>query len=323
MKVVFVASGNKSVGCVSSFVRSQFESLKAQGLDMVLFPVVGKGWKGYFSNISKLRKLIKEEKPDLIHAHYSTCGVLASLATRKPIVTSILGSFPNPKSLKVKRVRFFVKHIWKQTIVKSQRTANQLGIEGIHVIPNGVNLDQFKLYDQTEMRWELGFLDDKKYVIWCSNPSRVEKRYELAQKAVEQLYDDSVVLLPVFDHTHDEVVKYMCAADVLLMTSFSEGSPNVIKEAMACNCPIVSTDVGDVKERLKNLEGCYVIDAEPSYSDLQPEIGQLVPCLTKALSFGSRTKGRERLIRDGITSEQIAMKLIGVYNLIKNNHVTK
>lgn len=318
MKVIFVASGNKAVGGVSSFVQSQFKSLQEQGLDMILFPVVGKGWKGYFSNISKLRKLVKKEKPDLIHAHYSTCGILATLATRKPIVTSILGSFPNPQSCKAKRVRFFIRHVWRQTIVKSQRTAKQLGVDGLHVIPNGVNIDQFKVYDYAAMRQQLGFSEGKKYVIWCSNPSREEKRYDLAQRVIEQMNDDSLVLFPVFDKTHDEVVQYMCAADVLLMTSFSEGSPNVIKEAMACNCPIVTTDVGDVRERLEHLDGCYVIDAEPSYSNLAPETEQLVACLGKALSFCNRTKGRDKIVQDGITTEQIAKRIIGVYNLALN-----
>ena len=313
MKVIFVASGNKAVGSVSSFVQSQFDSLKAQGLDMVLFPVVGKGWKGYLSNISKLRKLVRKENPDLIHAHYSTCGVLAFLAARKPIVTSILGSFPNPNSRKRKWVRFFVKHIWKQTIVKSERTARQLGIDGVHVIPNGVNLEQFKVLDYAETRKQLGFSDDKKYVIWCSNPDRSEKRYGLAQKAVELLGDESVVLYPVFNKTHDDVVRYMCAADVVLMTSYSEGSPNVIKEAMACNCPIVTTDVGDVRERLENLDGCYVADAEPSYKDFSLEAEQLSVCLRKALCFEGRTKGRQRIIQDGITTEQIAKRITSVY----------
>ena len=70
MKVIFVASGNKAVGTVSSFVRSQFDSLREQNLDMTLFPVTGKGWKGYAKNLVALRKLVKTQKPDIVHAHY-------------------------------------------------------------------------------------------------------------------------------------------------------------------------------------------------------------------------------------------------------------
>ena len=169
---------------------------------------------------------------------------MSTLFLKPKVVVSILGSFPK-KNLKLRIVRFFIKHIWDRTLVKSQRTADQLGLD-LPVIPNGVNLDQFHLMDHMEAREACQFTIDKKYIIWCSHPSRSEKRYSLAQDAVALLHDDDVILYPVFDHIHDDVVRYMCAADALLLTSVSEGSPNVIKEAMACNCPIVSTDVGDV-----------------------------------------------------------------------------
>ena len=114
MKVIFVASGNKAVGTVSSFVRSQFDSLREQNLDMTLFPVTGKGWKGYAKNLVALRKLVKTQKPDLVHAHYSVCGYLAALATlglKTKVVVSILGSFP-PGKFKAKK-RLSSSSYWK------------------------------------------------------------------------------------------------------------------------------------------------------------------------------------------------------------------
>lgn len=318
MKVIFVASGNKTVGQVSSFVRSQFNSLQEEGLEMILFPVVGHGAKAYLRAARNLRKLVKKEHPDVVHAHYSACGYVATMATlflKPKVVVSILGSFPR-KTRKLRIVKFFVNHLWDKTIVKSQRTADQMGM-ALPVIPNGVNLEQFTLIDQKEARKMVGFEADKKYVVWCSNPNRVEKRFDLAQDTFELLKDESVALYPVFNKTHDDVVKYMCAADVLLLTSFSEGSPNVIKEAMACNCPIVTTDVGDVRERLANLEGCYVSVAEPSYKDFSLEAEQLSVCLRKAINFNGRTKGRERIIQDGLTTKQIADKIITVYKDVK------
>ena len=81
MKVIFVASGNKAVGTVSSFVQSQYDSLADQGLEMIMFPVVGHGVKGYIKHLFALRRLIREERPDIVHAHYSVCGYLASLAS--------------------------------------------------------------------------------------------------------------------------------------------------------------------------------------------------------------------------------------------------
>lgn len=313
MKVFFVASGNKKFG-VSSFVASQAKSLEKAGVDITVFPVVGHGWKGYASNLPKLRKTIRQVNPDLVHAHYTTCGLLASLVTRKPIVVSVLGSFPDPKAFKLKWVRFFIRHIWIRTIAKSRRTANQIGLPWIHVIPNGVNLEQFKPYPFDESRKALGFDDEHKYVIFVSNPERSEKNYKLARTAVMQLNDPAVQLVPVFDKPHDEVVRYMSAADALILTSVSEGSPNVIKEAMACNCPIVSTDVGDVRERLEGLEGCYVADGDSMDRDSIELARSVSDKLRLALSFNRRTKGRDKLIQDRITTTDIADRLSSIYS---------
>ena len=307
MKVIFVASGNKAVGTVSAFVRSQFDSLAETGVETIMFPIVGHGVWGYLKQFFPLRHLIRKERPDIVHAHYSVCGYLATLASvgfRNKVVVSLLGSFPK-KNRKLKIVRWCVDKVWDATIVKSERTRSQLD-RPLPVIPNGVNIEKFKVTDQDEARKTVGFKGGVKYVIFVSNPARPEKCYPLAQKVVGALSDANVTLVPVFDKTHDEVVTYMCAADVLLMTSISEGSPNVIKEAMACNCPIVVTDVGDVRERLDGLEGCYVAGTR--------DVGELAALLHKALLFGVRTDGRNVLLNQGLTVERVARRIIGVYD---------
>ena len=310
MKVIFVASGNKAVGNVSAFVQSQFDSLKEEGLDMVLFPVVGHGAKSYLKSAWKLRKLVKKERPDIVHAHYSICGYVATMATlflKSKTVVSILGSFPK-KNRKLRIVKFFAKHVWDRTIVKSQRTANQMEMD-LPVIPNGVNLEQFILIEQNEAREMVGFEADKKYVVWCSNPERSEKRFPLAKQSVDLLDNERVELVPVFNRTHDDVVKYMCAADVLLLTSSMEGSPNVIKEAMTCNCPIVTTDVGDVRWVTDGVEGTFVAD------DDKPET--IARLIEQALDFNARTKGRERIESVGLSTTAIAEKIVKLYNGLK------
>lgn len=352
LKVLFVASGNKTGGNVSSFVRSQYESLVAAGLDMRLFPVSGHGWRAYLKGVWRLRQMVRREKPDIIHAHYSTCGFVASLAClglwhRPKIMVSILGSFP-ARNAKWRRVRWAIQHLWDGALTKSERTRNQLGLD-LPVIPNGVNLEVFHLIDQFEARKKVGFdienevlepvVSDAerigtdtptstkceasntnhavshKYIIWCSNPERREKNWPLAESAVNQLQITNnqlqISLVPVYDKTPDEVCMYMNAADCLLLTSVSEGSPNVIKEAMACNCPIVTTDVGDVNERLHDLDGCYVA---PS-GDLSFVICNLAAAIVKALEFGKRTEGRKRIIADGLTIELTAQKIIKWYGI--------
>ena len=106
----------------------------------------------------------------------------------------------------------------------------------------------------------------------------------------------------------------MNAADCLLLTSWSEGSPNVIKEAMACNCPIVTTDVGDVNERLDGLDGCYVVRDNELESERVRELGNAIE---KAIEFGKRTEGRKRLMEDELTIELTAKKIIKLYESIQ------
>ena len=303
---------------VSSFVQSQFDSLKAEGLDMVLFPIKGKGWKGYLKAVFALRRLVKREQPDIIHAHYSTCGFVASLATmcmmHKPkILVSILGSFPT-RNAKWRRVRWAIQHLWDGALTKSERTRAQLGLN-LPVIPNGVNLEVFRVEPGAESREKVGFEADRKYIIWCSNPERAEKNWPLAEAAVKQLQITNnklqISLVPVFNKTPQEVCTYMNAADCLLLTSDSEGSPNVIKEAMACNCPIVTTDVGDVRERLANLDGCYVVQSQEPRVKSQ----EVAEALEKALEFGKRTEGRKRIIEDRLEIKQIAKRIIEWYDI--------
>lgn len=306
MKVIFVASGNKTIGQVSSFVRSQFNSLQDEGLDMILFPVVGHGAKAYLKATWQLRRMVRRERPDIVHAHYSVCGYVATMATvflKTKVLVSILGSFPQ-KNAKLYIVRYFIRHIWDKTLVKSQRTANQLGMD-LPVVPNGVNLEQFALIDKEKAREKVGFEADKKYIIWCSNPIRPEKNFALAEQAVTLLHDENVILCPVFNKTHDEVALYMCAANMLLLTSKNEGSPNVIKEAMACNCPIVSTDVGDVSVVTKGVEGVRVA----KYATQEcVSMG-----LKQVLSFEGRTEGRNHLIEIGLTSKKVAERICELY----------
>lgn len=312
MKVIFVASGNKAVGKVNSFVQSQYDSLVAEGLDMVLFPIVGHGVKAHLKAAKELHHLIRREQPDVVHAHYSICGHVAALAMmcmrkKTKLVVSILGSFPT-HSKKWRLVKFCIRHIWDKTIVKSQRTARQLG-EDVAIIPNGVNLVTFYPQDYHQARQLVGFETDNRYIIWCSNPDRKEKNFALAQTAVDMISKDyNIVLLPIYNNTPQEVAIYMNAADCLLLTSKMEGSPNVIKEAMACNCPIVSTDVGDVRERLEGLTGCYILP-----ENMERPVEQLAGLIANCLKFGKRTSGYKRIIDDQLTVEQVAQRIIQCY----------
>ena len=105
--------------------------------------------------------------------------------------------------------------------------------------------------------------------------------------------------------------RLMCAVDCLLMTSKTEGSPQVIKEAMACGCPIVSVDVGDVAERTEGVSGCFVVKSR--------EPRDIAEALNKAIAFEGKTNGREHVLAAGLTNEQVAARLEAIYREILRN----
>ncbi|HRI59230.1 MAG TPA: glycosyltransferase family 4 protein [Saprospiraceae bacterium] len=179
-----------------------------------------------------------------------------------------------------------------------------------HLIPNGVRLDQFKLYDKT-LRKELGLDKDKKYVLFLGDPSDNNKNIALVEAALDILDRPDVELLIRYKVSHEAVVKYLNIADVFTLCSFSEGSPNVVKEAMACNCPMVVTNAGDAAWVVGDTTGCYV---SPTY-----EPGDFAKKLRLALQYSEkygRTKGRDRLLALGLDAKHIAEKVIGVYRSV-------
>jgi teichuronic acid biosynthesis glycosyltransferase TuaC len=310
MTVLFVFSGNSTTFAISPFIQAQAESLRKLGHTIDYYPVKGKGLWGYLSNITKLSKFIKQSDYDIVHSHYSFCGIVSALATGKPVVCSLMGSDVKKSGLWRFVIKYFIMYKWKKTIVKSKDMKLALGIDKVEVIPNGVDLDIFRPMNKNDCRKELGWDIGKKIILFASDPQRPEKNFSLAKKATETLNIQDVKLKVVYPVPHKDIPLYLNAADLLLSTSLWEGSPNIIKEAMACNCPIVSTNVGDVKWLLDGLEGCFITTNDPR--DVADKI-------KKALNFRGKTKGREKLISLGLASEHIAKKIIQVYEEVIYN----
>ena len=310
MTVLFVFSGNSTTFAISPFIQAQAESLRKLGHTIDYYPVKGKGLWGYLSNITKLSKFIKQGDYDIVHSHYSFCGIVSALATGKPVVCSLMGSDVKKSGLWRFVIKYFIMYKWKKTIVKSKDMKLALGIDKVEVIPNGVDLDIFRPMNKNDCRKELGWDIGKKIILFASDPQRPEKNFSLAKKATETLNIQDVKLKVVYPVPHKDIPLYLNAADLLLSTSLWEGSPNIIKEAMACNCPIVSTNVGDVKWLLEGVEGCFITTNDPK--DVADKI-------KKALNFKGKTKGRDKLISLGLDSEHIAKKIIKVYEEVINN----
>ena len=321
MKILFVASGNSKME-ISPIVHSQGESIRKEGVDLDYFLIRGKGLLNYLRHVNKLKKNICAYHYELIHAHYGLTAIISLLTlTRIKIVVSfmgddILGSNRQNGSYKLigefwKNVHIFLaRYFYASVIVKSHEMKIKLhNIKSI-VIPNGVNFDLFKTTNKKQAMTKLGILEEKQIVVFASDPSRHEKNYQLVLQSLQLIDNSNLLLLIIHDKSKEEMVDYYNAADVLILTSFHEGSPNVIKEAMACNCPIVTTDVGDVTWVIGETKGCFIAGFEPEDFSFKINLA-----LTFASKYG-RTTGRERIRLLGLESTTVAKKIITVYNEI-------
>lgn len=311
MRILVVASFNK--GRFAPFIVEQVEALEKQGCTMGFFGLQGKGLRGYLKNLPLLKQKIKEFCPDVIHAHYGLSGLLANLQRRVPVVTTYHGSDINDK--KVLRFSKVAMRLSAWNVFVSRKTLEIASPKREYkLLPCGIDLSDLQLTEKAEARRKMKLQSARKYILFAGAFDVEVKNAPLAKDAVAFLHDDQTELIELKGYTREEVTLLMCAADAFLLTSFMEGSPQVIKEAMACGCPIVSVDVGDIRERMIGVEGCYVANSR------EPE--ELANLLRRALSFEGRTKGHDKIVADGIDNRQVAKQLIEIYERVlrSENH---
>lgn len=258
------------------FTKAQVDSLISIGVESHVYNI--KGYESTFNYIKAIINIgnyVKKHKIDLIHAHYSYAGLSSFLSnSKKPILLSLMGSdllgVPDLKGNLTIRGKFdktlaqFISKRVNLIIVKSERMKKSVITNvPVHVVPNGVNTEHFIPKDMKECRKKIGLRENAFYILFLGNPKLNRKNFSLAKEAVDFLNDkyksvDAKLLTP-YGISSAEVVDYMNASNLLLQTSYWEGSPNVIKESMSCNLPIVTTDVGDVEEILSNTKNCFIV----------------------------------------------------------------
>ena len=354
MKILIVASDKG--GHFAPFIEEQTAALQEIGVHVVRYAVTGKGILGYLRELPALKQMIRAEQPDIVHAHFGLCGVLANLQRIVPVVTTYHGSDINvPKILRFSKIamrlsawNIFVsarsaslamgygqwamgEDVNRQSPI-AVRECNERAFELYRrdknrlqkrstLLPCGINIPKpwSELQNQqvgqlTLNQWVQEKLSaDVKHVLFAGAFDNAVKDPELAKAACTSLLASSplasrLILVELKGYNRDQVTALMYNCDALLMTSKTEGSPQVIKEAMACECPIVSVDVGDVAERTSGVEGCYVVPSR--------EPAAIAEALQQAISFKGRTNGRERIIEMGLTNEQIAEHLLRIYEQV-------
>jgi glycosyltransferase involved in cell wall biosynthesis len=293
----------------------QIESLRSLGVDVDVMEVTGVPKFKYLQCWPRFAKLA--DYADLIHAHYGYCGWLARSQLRKPLVVSFMGSdllgTPNNHGNVTYGSRVLVHcDRWlagkvNAVIVKSAEMARIIAPIKSHIIPNGVDTESFRPIERREARMLLGLSVKKRYILFPGRPKVPTKAFPLFQAVVaraSQCTSDPLEPILLSGVPPDKAHIYMNACDVMLLTSWWEGSPNVVKEAMACNVPVVSVPVGDVPELLGGVDECEVC---PRNTEV------LAHAVLRRLHGAGRTNGRDALRRKGLDLKTVATKIMRVY----------
>ena len=288
---------------LGAFVATQIDSLRELGVDVdIVFLDVTKSKWELLAGVSEVRRKAKSGDYDLAHVHFGYNGVPAALQSNIPFVVSFCGT--DLASRKLRPISKWVSRRAAACIVKSAEMQNHLDVPS-HVIPNGIDTDQFRPTSRLRARQQLGLPEKGKLALFVSNPERPEKRFELADRAIKTVQSRGLGIDPLVVHNkpHSDLPTYMNAADLLLLTSSREGSPNTVKEAMACNLPIVSTDVGDVREVIGGTDNCVLADASPE---------DIARGIESVLETPRRTNGRDAIA--DLSSLAVGRRVLDIYN---------
>ena len=312
------------------FVKEQVESLRKEGILVDVVFINGKKNRlNYFTSIISLSRKSRSYHYDIIHAHHTYC-VYPLLPMRMLIKTKLLlvltfheGEVHKPRELvpmdadaikKLVYLKWLKKMALKNVdlvITVEKKLIEKLGFRGkVVVLPCGVDLDLFQPRDKAWCRAKLAFPVNKKIIFFPALPERkTSKGFDVLEEALKFISRKDISLVTGGDIPHDDMPYYMCVADVVVQTSNFEASPMVIKEAMACNIPIVSTNVGDVERIIGDTKGCYI--CERNVRDVAEKI-------EKALEFNAETEGRDRILALGLGLHQVSRKIIQIYkDLVK------
>lgn len=327
MKVLQVTANypTKNNPIFGIFMKEQVESLEKYGIDNTIFfsngseTGIGKkngGMKVHIKSVFKLMGHLLTHRYDVIHCH-SYIGGLILVLSGGALFNKCVLSFqndPNPgKSIDAKFFKylypFFDKIIFKLPSIYDSKNK-------IVYIPNGCNSDFFKPMNKDACKQKLGLDLNKKYVLFVDSNAgkkRKAKRKDRFDKVLEILrskygYKDIKELVMV-GVSREEVPVWMNSCDLHLLSSDQEGSPNSVKECLSCGVPVVSTDVGNVKDLLDGVNNCYV--------SKEKDAEELAMLCDKVLSNKAIGGIRESFLRKGFDMDATAQKIVGLYKEIK------
>jgi glycosyltransferase involved in cell wall biosynthesis len=297
------------------FVKEQMDSLRPLGVEYDVVFVNGRESRwNYLRGIWQVRRRLREKQYDLIHAHFGLAGWVARFQLRVPLVIDFLGDDVLGRPRRDGRItpmgRFFqitsylLARLASAVIVQSEEMQQLLKWDAAKILPCGVDMELFRPMDQAEARRLAGLDPGKKYVLFVYNPAEQRKRYDLVEAAVAKAKEQvpEVEILHLRGKPHSQIALYMNAADVLVMASMLEGSPNAVKEAMATNLPVITVKVGDAVRLIGPTEGCHLVPRDAS------AIAEKIVAVCRR---GGRTNGREWIRQ--LSMEVVAQQHIELY----------
>lgn len=285
------------------FVRDSVEALRAIGVDVDVLAIDNSDKLNYLRAVPRLWRTIKCHSYDLVHAHYVHCGWIARMQFRLPVIVSSHGSDT------LGHEGWFLRRLYPlvdAVTVTSKQNQERVGLPNTYLLPCGVDVDLFKPSDQIETRRRLGWDVTKKVMLYVGRdiPSKRTDVIREAHKIVsEQIKETELVIAT--DIPHESVPDYMNAADVFVFASESEGAPVVIKEALACNLPVVSVDVGDVAEVIQGVENCYICERNAI---------SMAEYVIRVLRSNARSNGRDFALK--FSTRRIAEKTLQIYDVV-------
>ncbi|HKQ57883.1 MAG TPA: glycosyltransferase [Candidatus Eisenbacteria bacterium] len=299
-----------------AFVRSQVESLVALGVENVIYEI--EGWKStarYANAMRELPVLARRAGADLVHAHYGLSGAAAVGVREIPLVVSFCGDDllgrPDAKGRITSRSKWLVSvsrlaaRRADAVIVKTEEMRRTIpDVHDVEVIPNGVDLERFTPVPRDQARAKLGWPIEGQVLLFAAATDEPRKNWPLALEVEKRLTARGLPARLVAFHgrPQEELALAMSAADLLLLPSIHEGSPNVVKEALACDLPVVAAPVGDCAERLKGVTPGGVVAREP---------GAFAEAAEAVLRAGTRSNGREKVAPLEIMA--VARRILAVY----------
>lgn len=234
----------------------------------------------YIKYVSILKKIIKHFKPDILHAHYATSyGLVGALANFHPFVISSWGTdvmkFPNKNFVAKSILKFNFKKadLLCATSYTIQDYIHQVINVPVSVIPFGININEFK------PKKVESFYNENDFVLGSIKPVESLYNIDILIKSFAQLLPkyDNLKLLIIGDGTEknalielckqldilekvkftgripfNEISNYYNMIDILVNISEYESFGVSVVEAMACGTPVIVTNVGGLKEVVKD-----------------------------------------------------------------------